>query len=292
METNQSSSQFITYNSFEYDRLPGLQVKDYEYPGETNAFDNLKKIPLLDQVTAAYLGYYTQTGLLSVIQGDCYRITERTSPKVYALYQKALHRLDIDQEFPLFAKGQYDYNAAAGGGDKPFIFIHSSLLSDFKEEELLFILGHEIGHIKSGHLIYYEMATQLNLLLRYVPVPGIELAIAAIQYSIMQWGRMQEYTADRAGVIAAGSIEAGMNGLGCLLGKNDNIPNIHIEIEDYLKQNVSFEETNDNMIGKVLNAFEIMDSSHPWLISRIKKLNDWKISGKYDQLLEKYGVKG
>lgn len=272
----------------EYEQLYGLQVSDYEYPGEANAFSLLKKIPVLDKVVAAYLKCATHAFHLPEVIGDCFRVTPDTSPRVYDIYKKALKRLDITEEYPLYVKAEYDYNAYTTGGSAPFIVIHSSLLKNLSEEDILYIIGHELGHVKSGHLIYYVMAQQINTIISMIPVPGVDLVSTGIQFALIHWARMHEFTADRAGVLAAGSIEAGQKGLSCQFGIDENIPGIHMELDDLLNQNASFKETNEDLFGKIVSASMILQSNHPWTVSRIQALEEWKNSGSYDSLMSKY----
>lgn len=272
----------------EYECLKAIRTSEYEYPGEANAFSLLKKIPLLDKVTGAFLKYTNQMGWLPEVQGDCFRVTEETCPEVYRIYQKALKRLDMEEEYPLYAKSEYEYNAYTTGGNAPYVVIHSSILKNFTEEELLFILGHELGHIKSGHLIYYTMAQYINLLLSQIPIPGVDVAATGIQFALVHWARMHEYTADRAGVLAAGSIEAGQRGLGCLLGMDAKIPRIRFTVEDMLAQNASFEESNEDVWGKIVSASLIMRSTHPWTVSRIQELEKWREEGGYGELMGRF----
>lgn len=274
----------------EYASLSGLRPEDYMYPGEDSAFAALKKIPVLDQIAAAYLKYLTQIFTLPEVQGDCFRITKETCPAVYGIYQKALSRLDMEEEYPLFAKAAFDYNAYTTGGSKPYIVIHSSILKNMSEEELLFLLGHELGHIKSGHLIYYMIALQLNTIAANIPVAGSAVFATGIHYALMNWQRMQEFTADRAGVLASGSVESGISCMGKLLGVSEKIPYVKFSIDDLKRQNDTFEECNEDIISKMFCAIQIMGSTHPWTVSRIKEMDEWGRSGEYGRLLKRYGV--
>ena len=66
----------------------------------------------------------------------------------------------------------------------------------------------------------------------------------ACWFALIHWARMHEYTADRADVLAAGSIEAGQYGLGRILGMDAKLLRIQFRIEDMLARNASFEESN------------------------------------------------
>lgn len=275
----------------DFEKIKGLCREDYTYPGEENAFAALKKIPILDQVTAAYLKYAAQAVTMPQVQGDFCRITKDTCPDVYAVYRKALGRLDIREEYPLFSKACFEYNAYTAGGSAPYIVIHSSVARDWPEEEMLFILGHELGHIKSGHLIYYMMARGLAGLLAGVPMLGNAVFSAGIHLALTDWQRMQEFTADRAGAIAAGSVDKAIRGLGMFLGTSERIPFVKFGIEDLKRQNDSFEESSKDIASRIFCMIQIMNSTHPWTISRIKELERWKQSGGYDKVMEKCGIK-
>lgn len=275
----------------EYSRMEGLKVEDYIFPGEDNAFEALKKIPVLDQVVAACLKYLVQLQQLPQIQGDCYRVTEDTCPEIYAIYKKALGRLDMPEEYPLFVQSAFAYNAYTTGGDEPFVVIHSSVLKNFSAEELLYILGHELGHIKGGHLVYYTMAQQLGNIVANIPVAGNLIITAGIHYALMDWRRMQEFTADRAGVIACGSLETAIMALGRILGTGEKIPFVEFGIEDLKKQKDRFEEFNQDIVSKIICTMQLINSTHPWTVDRIKELERWQDSGGYGKFLDKYGGK-
>lgn len=268
--------------------MKGIQVSEYEYPGENIAFSALKKIPFLDVMTGAFLKYISQMTIIPDIQGDCFRVTGETAPEIYAVYKKALECLDITEEYPFYAKSDYAYNAYTTGGSEPYVVIHSSMLKNLTEEELLFVIGHELGHVKSGHLIYYTMAQYINLLIGQIPLPGVDVAATGIQFALVHWARMHEYTADRAGALVAGSIEAGQKGLGRLLGMDEKLPGIQFQIEDMLTQNANFEESNRDVWGKIISASMIFQSTHPWTVSRIQELEKWKQDDGYGELIRRY----
>jgi len=267
--------------------VKGLKVSDYEYPGEQNALDLLKKIPLLDQIANGILKMNAQMYSLPEMEGDLYRVTAETCPELYSLYQTALQRLDMPEEYPLFAKCAFEYNAFASFGS-PCVVVYSSILKNFRKDELLFILGHELGHIKSGHSIYQYIAENLRMLVSQIPVVGMEASIGLF-YTLHHWYRMHECTADRAGVIAAGSTDAAMRGLGRLMGVDKRYPLVHFSPEELLRQNDSFEEENQDLVTKMICLLYIAESKHPWTVTRVKALHEWEVSGQFQALTARYG---
>lgn len=97
------------------------------------------------------------------------------------------------------------------------------------------------------------------------------------------------FTADRAGAIAAGRVDNGISCLGKLLGTSEKIPFVKFSIDDLKKQNDRFEEDSEDIVSKIFCAIQIMDSTHPWTVSRIKELDEWKILGDMKKLFGDMG---
>lgn len=270
-----------------YDALHGLKAQDFEHSGERSAMAVLRKIPLLDIVMAKYLDMQYQLSLFAEACGNYFRVTEKTNPRIYSLYKLALARLDMPEEYPLFCTLGYDYNAFTSGIKEPFIVIHSSLVSNCTDAELLFMIGHELGHIKCEHLLYYSLALNINSIL--AGLGGIATTAAVgLQYAILDWNRKAEYSADRAGMIAAGNIQGATGGTMKLLGHSSNIPDIDFSVNEVLKQVEDFEMETVDLVGKLLYVSYTAQATHPWSILRLKQITDWYQSGEYEQIISKY----
>lgn len=270
-----------------YDRLKGLKVTDYEHPGEKTAMAALRRIPLLDLVVAKYMDMSMKVDLRAECAGNNFRITEKTNPRVYRLYQLALARLDMPEEYPLYSELGYQYNAYAAGARENFIVVNSSCISDYSDGEMLQLLGHEIGHIKSGHVLYQNLACSLNSVL--ASFGGLaEGAAAGLQFAIMDWRRKAEYTADRAGLIASGDPESTISQTMKLLGQSDRIGYIDFSLEKVLKQAEDFELGNADLVGKLLYANFTLTATHPWSILRLRQLYEWEQSGGFEAVVKKY----
>lgn len=270
-----------------YGNLKGLQVDDYRYPGEEKAFKLIEKVPLLDELVGAYLKMIQETMVYPEIQGDCYRVTEKSAPRLYGLYKTCLERLDMDQEYPLYVKASFDYNACAYGGNSPLIILHSSIATWFSDEEIMAVLGHELGHIKGRHSIYSCMIQYLRPLIRMVPSLGNVLD-AGFCIAMMDWYRMHEYSADRAGMIAAGNLEAGMGVMSKFLGADGKLPEIQVGLKDMLEQAKTFDMENENLVSKAYTGLLMLNSSHPWTVLRAREMYRWHESGEFDALIQKF----
>ncbi len=64
------------------------------------------------------------------------------------------------------------------GADKPFLVLNSGIVDLMDAEELRFVIGHELGHVLSGHSVYNTMLYYLVMLanrLALVPFAWIGL---------------------------------------------------------------------------------------------------------------------
>ena len=270
-----------------YEALRGLKVEDFEHSGEKVAMAVLRKIPLLDVVLSKYMDMQIQISLFAEASGNYFRITEKTNPRVYGLYKKALARLDMPKEYPLFCKLGYDYNAMTTGIDEPFIILHSSMIANCSDEELLFVIGHELGHSKCGHLLYYSLAMNMNTVLAKIGGLATTAAVG-IQYAILDWHRKAEFSADHAGLIAAASIDGAVGTMCKLLGHSPDIPDVDCSVDKIIKQVDDFQMDTADLVGKLLYVSYTAQASHPWGIQRLKEIKDWHDSGAYAQVVSKF----
>ena len=83
-------------------------------------------------------------------------------------------------------------NAATIGMNKPTIVLNSALVDLLDEEELRFVIGHELGHALSGHAVYQTLLQRLLVLERRARRPsrlgglGIRVIIAALLRVVAQ----------------------------------------------------------------------------------------------------------
>lgn len=271
-----------------YDSLVGLKPEEYQHPGEKVAMKVLKSIPLADTLSGKYVEMMVKLNDYPQAVGNYYRITEKTNPRIYNLYKIALKRLDVHEEYPLFSKMDYYYNACAIGGASPLIVLNSSIISNFTDAELLHTIGHEIGHIKSGHVIYSIIATQLNSMLAGTGNVGAIFS-EGISYAIMEWLRNAEYTADRAGLIASGGdFDSFVSEKIKYLGYSKDTKDIDFSLESILAQAEDFNLEISDPIGKMLFVTKTARQTHPWTILRIKQMHDWYTSGDFEKVIKNH----
>lgn len=123
------------------------------------------------------------------------RVSEENFPVIDRLVDQACYRLQMPRPH-VYVQQDPTLNAYASGFlNGQWIVIHSEMLSSLDKEELLFVIGHELGHIRYGH------TTLLNFISHSGshPIPIVTTILGLI---FKAWSRKAEYTADRAGLLA------------------------------------------------------------------------------------------
>lgn len=90
---------------------------------------------------------------------------------------------------------------AIGIGDPYAIVISAQYVEHYREDELRFLIGRELGHIASGHTRFTSLMSS----------NGRENGIIAMAFGA--WLRKIDYTADRVGLLCCGSLDAALRAI-------------------------------------------------------------------------------
>ncbi|MCA9671891.1 MAG: M48 family metalloprotease [Myxococcales bacterium] len=126
------------------------------------------------------------------------RLTEAMAPELYAVMQRCREKLEISSPLETFVYPAPMFNAAAvrPEGGRFFVMFSSALLDAFAENELAFVVGHELAH----HLFEHHAIPVQALLNEKPPFD------AGTVLSLFAWQRYAEISCDRAGLVCAGDI--------------------------------------------------------------------------------------
>lgn len=95
-----------------------------------------------------------------------------------------------------------------GREESPILAISSSAVDLLDSEEMTAVIGHELAHVKSKHLMYHTLAEALgrgaSLIGQFF---GIGLVSMPIQMLLLAWYRESEVSADRAALLVVNNVE-------------------------------------------------------------------------------------
>jgi Zn-dependent protease with chaperone function len=170
----------------------------------------------------------------------------------------------------LFVARSNQINAYTFGLTSPkVVVLNSALFQIMDADEIAFIMGHEMGHVKLGH-------TWLNTLVGGMAgIPSPSLAFAILHLAFRWWNRACEFSADRAGLLACSKPHKAISAL-IKISEGDN-PRTKSELERALAR---IDAEDDDLIN---NISELL-ATHPMIIKRIQNLRDYTKTSKYQRL--------
>ena len=243
--------------------VAGIASRDYEYAGDRDTLAALKSIPGASWIFKKWLEFWLEFDRIRYL-GSAVKVSEKQFPEVHALHAKAAEILGITAP-PLFIIEAPYINAYTLGTDdgRSFILVTRGLLDVATERELMFIIGHELGHVKSQHVLYGTMAIFLANagLFAGAAFPGIQLLALPIKMALNAWFRRSEITCDRAGLVCCQDLVSARKAL-LLTGCGSRELADRIDLDEFAKQG----DEASASYGK----WGEMWTSHPYLPKRIK----------------------
>ena len=140
-------------------QLIGLDSTSYEHPFDKKALSAFKALKGVDMITNFVLDWTYLKWHLVELAGSNFHVTEYSCPELYAQVKRVADTLDITRIPSIYTEWGHFINAyTTGYKDSTLLVLYSGAVDLLDEEELAFIVGHEMGHIKSGHVLYHVMA--------------------------------------------------------------------------------------------------------------------------------------
>lgn len=215
------------------------------------------------------------------------RVTADNYPKIHALLDQVCDIINLPARPSLYLEWGYRINGFTTGVDNPIIVLTSGAIDLLTDEELLYLIGHEVGHIKSRHTLYHQMAQFFPVLADVLgeATLGIGRLVATpLQYALLRWVRMSEFTADRAGLLACQDTATAAR----VMMKWAGMPVRHygdLRLESFLEQARKFDELDFEGLNKAVKVLSVLNQAHPWTVMRAAELIRWTESGEYQKVI-------
>jgi Zn-dependent protease with chaperone function len=263
--------------------FPGISSRAYEHPADRTALTALRSLQGFDIALRKMSGLVAERSLRLVHLGMAVKVGPRQFPAVHAMAVDAARVLDLPDVPDVFVVNDPRANAMALGLDRPFVVLHTGTVELMQDDELRFVVGHEVGHIASGHAVYRTLLFHLvGMAARVAWVPLGALGVRAVVTALEEWARKSELSADRAGLLVCQDDAAALRALmklagGSRLGE--------LDVDAFLAQAAEYDAVED-LRDSVLKLLSLQGQSHPFAVLRAAELQRWVSAGDYRRLLE------
>jgi Zn-dependent protease with chaperone function len=262
--------------------LTDISSRAWEHPADRGALVALRKLKGFDTVLKALSGLFNERAVRLVFLGSAIRVDERQFATLHRLLGEVARTLDVGELPELYVASNPVPTAITIGMNKPFIVVSSGMVDLLDDEELRFVLGHELGHAVSGHAVYQTLLQrmiQLSGILNSVPIGG--LGARAIMAALYEWSRKAELSADRAGLLATQDPATAFR-VHMQLASGGHLEDL--DTTSFFAQGQEYDEAGD-LRDSVLKLLLIEARSHPFAVVRASELRRWVDSGEYTRIL-------
>src|ERR1700689_2742215 len=263
-------------------RLTGISSRAYEHPADRSALVALRKLTGFDTLLKLLNGLFNERAMRLNFLASGVKVSERQFPQIYEMLRDGAYVLDMDKVPELFITQDPIVNAMALGTNDPFIVINTGMVDLLDAEELRFIVGHELGHVLSGHAVYRTMLYNLiKLAARIAWMPIGYLGLRAIIWGLEEWYRKSELSCARAGLLAGQDIDAGRRALMKTAGGSRlaemNSDAFHDQAREY--------DAVPDLRDSFLKLLQLQGATHPFAVVRFAALDHWATDGEYERIL-------
>jgi len=207
---------------------------------------------ILIYVLFVLLGYlFAQSAFISHLRGNAVLLSETQFPDLHAQFVDCCRKLEMDPPEAYVMMSDGVLNALATKFlRRKYVVLFSSVLDALKSrpESVRFYFGHELAHIKRGHLDFH-----------WVLLPALILPLLGAGYR-----RAQEYTCDLHGLAVSHSKDDALAALGVLGSGAEKLSTLNFQ--EFMEQR--------KITGGFWMSFHELTGDYPWLCKRLHNVAD------------------
>ncbi|MCP2250119.1 Zn-dependent protease with chaperone function [Lentzea aerocolonigenes] len=241
----------------------------------------LRAVPAVAPILKAVAGAFSERGERLLQVASSVRVGPKQYPQLDRIRNEVAATFDLDEVPDLYVERSAGAYAYTYGIDKPFIVISTGSVDLLDNESLRFVIGHEMGHVMSGHALYNTLLRRLiDLTTSFAWVPAGAIAMRAVIAALREWQRKTELSCDRAGLLACQDPQAALRTHLALAGDLGG----QVDIASFLAQAKEYEEVED-IRDSLLKLLHTEHRSHPLVVVRAAELQRWSATEEYREIL-------
>ncbi len=199
--------------------------------------------------------------------GTAVKVNDQQYPRVFEAAKRAGAALKVKVPVVFAAPTSSIKVKVLGTDDSPHLIVNLELAEKLTDDELVAAIGHELGHVQNGHILYatalHYLTSSAAFFVRWVVQPAI--------MTLQAWSRRAEVTCDRAALLALRDENKTLEALVKLeLGLDKDTA---FNADEYLKS----QPDPKKGIGRYAELFR----SHPYVPKRVQALRLFANSALY-----------
>ena len=263
--------------------LADIAPRAYEHSLDRKALNALKSVPGFPLLMRWLLKNVSERTLTQMCLASNLLVSDDNFPELQELLDLARERLDIGFAPTLFVSQSPIINAMTSGVENRVVMVHSAMLHKFDDDELLAVLGHELGHLHNDHVLYQALAQ--ILLYGGAILGGLgALVTTPIRLALAKWSRCAELTADRAALLACRDLSTALwVELKLAAGSGPGIEGrTDLKLGPLVEQARALAEIEESSwLDQAIALLLSMNRSHPFAAWRTLHLLQWVENGDY-----------
>ena len=266
--------------------FPEISYQTFTYPGDEEALAALKAVPGAGPLLTWLQENFTEQ--ITYLNNNEQMIRASATNSYQSLHALTVRCCEIlSCPVPeLYVTTNPVLNAYTAGQRRTCIVLHSALIETLTPDELCFVIGHEIGHIKAAHGLYRQLGDMLirywDILTSVVPIPGVGLLRIPLLLAYWEWYRRAEFTCDRAALLCVQNLDPSLRALAKLAGTVKGYED-ELNIDEAIAQVEAHKEVNKLVL--LVSIIEKASNTHPSTPLRLHALKEFAPSEPYQQIL-------
>jgi Zn-dependent protease with chaperone function len=286
MYPNLADDKPIDFNQLK--EFPKLSPQAFQHPWDIQAIEAMAKIPMFPNIIQKISSIFSEKLIRLSFTADYVRLGPNQGRSLYKKFEKAAAILDIQKMPEIYLSSDLAFNAFGTGVEKYYLVLCAPLVDALNEEELLAVIGHQLGHLKCNHEKYITLAYLIrnfgDAIFSFLPFGIGAAASLGLQIGVLHWYRMAALSCDRAALLVVQNPKVVASMLSKLAGGARKIlPEINLE--GILEQAKDYNDIYDSKLERFFKATMMRLETHPFPIIRAKEIMAWANSGVYEKIL-------
>lgn len=168
----------------------------------------------------------------NILEGQSFRVDKKLMSRYYDIFYGVKELLAYDGDIDFYITSDTSINAWSykghREGEPDVINVNSGLLQLMNDDELRFVIGHEIGHLINGD-------SEMKHLVDFV-FPEEAAMPLALRYKVQLWSQLAELEADRYGFVACQNLDQCVSAF-FKMTTGLNLEQINMDIQTLIESN-------------------------------------------------------